>query len=81
MLPLCNIVLPINAAKFFASVSQIAAFEIYDFNDAIHSMLDIEPTQPFSLSFKELGFDSRYMLNNLGTMLIFYALYPVLMLV
>ena len=43
-------------------------------------MLDLEPTEPFSLSFKELGFESRYMLNNLGTMLIFYALYPVSML-
>ena len=81
MLPLCNVVLPINAAKFFGSISQIAAFEIYDFGDHILALLNIPATEPFSDNFEELGFESKYMLNNLGTMLIFYLLYPILMLV
>ena len=81
MLPLCNIVLPINAAKFFKSISQIAAFEIYDMNDFFHKTLDISPTEPFSDNFEELGFESQYILNNMGVMVIFYLLYPVLMIV
>ena len=65
---------------FFSSISQIAAFEVYDFGDHIHDLLDIPPTEPFSDNFEELGFESKYVLNNLGTMLIFYLLYPILML-
>ena len=42
-------------------------------------MLNIEPTEPFNDNFNELGFESRYMLNNLGTMVVFYILYPLLM--
>ena len=29
---------------------------------------------------EELGFESRYMLNNMGTMIIFYIIYPLLVL-
>ena len=78
MLPLCKVELPINASKFFKGISEIAAFEIYDLNDPIHKMLNIMPTEPFSENFGELGFESKYMLNNLGTMMFFYILYPVL---
>ena len=80
MLPLCHVILPINAAKFFGSISSIAAFEIYDFGDHIHDLLDIPATEPFSDNFEELGFESRYMLNNMGTMLLLYISYPILML-
>ena len=81
MLPLCNIALPINAAKFFKTISQIAAFEIYDMNDFYHNLLNIPPTEAFSDNFEELGFESRYILNNVGAMVLFYLLYPVLMIV
>ena len=81
MLPLCNIALPINAAKFFKIISQIAAFEIYDTNDFFHKVLNIPPTEPYSDNFEDLGFESQYMLNNTSIMVAFYLLYPVLMIV
>lgn len=81
MLPLCKVVLPINAAKFFKSISEIAAFEVYDMNDAYHGMLSIPPTDPFSDNFEELGFESKYILNNMGVMVFFYLLYPVFLII
>lgn len=80
MLPLCQVVLPINASKFFGAIAQIATFEIYDLNDHINDILDVPDTEPVSDNFEELGFESKYMLNNMGTMLIFYLIYPVFML-
>ena len=47
-------------------------------NDPIHNLLNIEPTEPFSDNFEQLGFESRYMLNNMGTMIFFILAYPIL---
>ena len=81
MLPLCNVILPINAAKFFGTISSIAAFEVYDFGEPINKMLDVPATEPYNDNFEELGFESRYMLNNMGTLFFFYPAYPALMLI
>ena len=78
MLPLTKVTLPANARIFFESIFQIAAFDFYDLNDFWHEKLNIEPTEPFNDNFNELGFESRYMLNNMGTMFFFILLYPVL---
>ena len=40
--------------------------------------LKIDPTEPFNDNFNELGLGTRYMLNNLGTLLIFFLVYPTL---
>ena len=81
LLPLCKVTLPINAANFFQTIFQIAAFAFYDTNDMLHYLLSLEPSEPFNDNLGELGFESRYILNNMGTMLIFYIVYPVCMLV
>ena len=48
--------------------------------DIIHELLDVEASDPFNLNFEDLGLESRYVLNNLGTMMFFYILYPALVL-
>lgn len=63
------------------SIFQIAAFDFYDLNDHLHDWLNIEPTEPFNDNFNELGFESRYMLNNMGTMILFVLAYPFLLIV
>ena len=80
LLPLMNVQLPSNAAIFFKSIFQIAAFDFYDFNDIIHEVLDLEPTEPFNENFEDIGFESKYMINNMGTMIFFYIIYPLLIL-
>ena len=81
MLALINVVLPINAAKFFRVIAKIAAFQIIDMNDFFHKMLDISPTEPYGKNFEELGFESQYILNCMSIMVFFYVLYPVSILI
>jgi len=78
LLPLMKVTLPENAQTFFQSIFQIAAFDFYDTNDLLHSLLDIPETEPYNESFEELGFESRYVLNNMGTMIFFYLAFPLL---
>ena len=80
MLPLCKVNLPANAAKFFNSIFQIAAFDFYDLNEIIDSLLDLEVTDPLTPNFEKIGFESRGFLNNMGTMIFFYVFYPLLIL-
>ena len=81
LLPLMKVQLPSNAAIFFKSIFQIASFDFYDLNDIIHEVLDLEPTEPFNENFEDIGFESKYMINNMGTMIFFYILYPLLILI
>ena len=48
----------------------IAAFDIYEIGDDVHRILDIEPTDPVNDNFNQLGLESQYFINNMGTMLI-----------
>jgi len=81
ILPLCKVDLPASAAKFYNTIFQIAAFDIYDLGDIIDSLLDLEETDPLTESFEKIGFESRGFLHNMGTMIFFYVLYPFLILV
>jgi len=79
-MPLLHVILPNNAQTFFESIFQIAAFDFYDTGDMLHSLLQIEETEPFNDNFEDLGFQSLYILNNMGTMIFFYAAFPFLVL-
>ena len=76
LMPLLKVVLPGNVYVFFSAIFQIAAFDYYDTNDMLHELLDVPETDPYNESFGELGFESRYLLNNLGTMLFFFLAIP-----
>ena len=74
-MPLFQVILPSNCGLFFKQVMEIAAFDFYEFGDIIHSKFEIEETEPVSEGFEQIGFESQYFLVNMGTMVIFYAIY------
>ena len=78
---LCNVTLPPDTATFYASIAKISSFDFYDTNEKINEALNLQPTESFTESFKTLGFDSIYALNNIGPMIIFYIVYPFLVLI
>ena len=79
MIPLCSVIFPINFAQFISKIHSIAAFDIFETGEYIEEYLDIESAEPFNANFEELGMESTYMLNNLGTLALFYIAYPVLL--
>ena len=77
ILPLMKVILPVSASQFFQQINAVAAFEFYDIGDILLETLQLEPTDPLSDGFEKLGFESRYFLNNMGTMILFYVSYPL----
>ena len=78
LLPLCDVSLPANTLDFLHKIFEIAAFEIYpNLGDDINWLLNLEPTEPMAKGFEELGYESVYIFNNMGTMAIFFIGYPV----
>ena len=81
LMPLCDVSLPANVLDFFGKIFEIAAFDIYpNLGENINWLLNLEPTEPMTKGFEELGFESVYILNNMGTMTIFFIGYPALIL-
>ena len=55
---------------FFISMMTIAAFDIYEIGDDVNNILDLEPTEPVNNNFNRLGLESRYFINNVGTLML-----------
>lgn len=53
----------------------IAAVDIFETGDIIHAMMSIEPTDAVDENFGSLGFESKYFLVNLGSMVVFVIFY------
>lgn len=66
---------------FFEEMFKVAAFDFYDTGDMINDTLKLLPTEPLNINFEELGFESRYLLNNMGTMIFMFIIYPMLMII
>jgi len=79
--PLFLIQLPGNASVFFKELMRIAAFDIIELNDQLDWFFGLEPTEPINSNFEAIGFESVYLLHNLGTLLIAYFFYPFMCLV
>ena len=79
MMPLFKIQMPASAGGFFASIMTIAAFDLYDFSEALHEIFMIPPTGSMSSNFETIGFESSYFLVNMGSMLLFYIFYLLLL--
>ena len=47
----------------------------------VHETLDLVPIEPKNSNFEELGFESRYLINNMGTMVFMFLIYPVLFII
>lgn len=79
MMPLFQVVLPANAGLFFKAVMSIAAFDFYDFTDAVHMLFEVEPTDPIDSHFEAIGFESQYLLVNMGSLFIGYIFYAMML--
>ena len=74
--------LPANTLTFLKGIYSIASFDFYpNLNDNINELLNLLPTKPMTEGLADLGFDTNFILNNLGTMVIFFLGNIVLVLV
>ena len=48
----------------------IAAFDFYDVQDIVHDTFNLPPTDPVNEQFNVLGFESKYLLINMGTLML-----------
>ena len=60
---------------------KIAAFDIINVDSTINKLLNLNETEPLSPNFRKLGFESIYITNNMGSLLIAFILYPLLFIV
>ena len=54
---------------------EIAAFDIIEIGEPLDKMLSVEPTDPINQNFEAVGFESIYLLNNMGTLSIAYFIW------
>jgi len=79
-MPTFNVALPANAGYFFRIVLQIASFDIIDVDWYYRKLFRLPPTEPVNINFNMLGFESTYYISNLGTLVLVYLLFAILIL-
>jgi len=78
---LINIMLPANASIFFGSLLQIAGFDFVPTDDMFVYLFDIEET-PISTNFEYLGYETRQVLYNAGSLSLVIMLFlPFLLII
>lgn len=80
MLPLFKITVPANAGMFFSQIMQIAAFDFFETGPYIDALLGLPPSEPLNANFEAVGFESLYLLHNMGTLFIAFVAYFTLVL-
>jgi len=78
MMPLLTVILPANAGIFFAQIMHITAFEVFDTKPYLDSYLRLEPADPVNANFEAVGLESIYFPQNLGTLLLAFVFYLVM---
>jgi len=81
LLPLFDIVLPDNAAAFFAQLMTIAAFAIIPTDPIFGFLLGASPNDlplPLSDNFMQVGFATTYISNNMGTLFFSLMYFPIM---
>ena len=76
-MPLFKTNIPANAGLFFKQIMQIAAFDLIEINEPLDKLLDLDPTEPINENFEAVGFESIYLLNNMGTLAIAYLIWAI----
>ena len=67
-MPLNNIALPASCYKLFEDLISIASFDFFEPTE--HFDFNITETKPFSPKFEQLGYPSRNILENMGSIAI-----------
>jgi len=77
LMPLFDITLPANAGVFFNGLMTFTAFDIIDTSPYLDWMLQLEPTDPVNNKFEAVGFESIFLLHNLGSLVLAFLYYPL----
>ena len=62
-------------------IIQIAAFDFIDLTEFYSNLFNIELTEAIDDNFNEIGFGSRYILVNMGTLGLFFLIYVILVVI
>ena len=77
-MPLLHIELPALCGIFFGFLMQIASFDLIPIDNYVDEHTPLTPRDPINQNFEAVGFESLYVLINLGSMLILFILFPAL---
>ena len=77
-MPLLHIELPALCGIFFGFLMQIASFDLIPIDNYIDEHTPMTPKDPINQNFEAVGFESLYVIINLGSMLILFVLFPTL---
>ena len=81
LLPLMQVVIPPFCGIFFGFLMKIASFDIIPIGDLIDEYGGMTPRDPINANFEAIGFESMYLVTNLGTILIVICSFPILALI
>ena len=79
-MPLLKIELPALCGIFFSYLMKIASFDLIPIDNYLDEHVDMTPRDPINNNFEAIGFESMYVIINLGSMLILFVLFPLLVL-
>ena len=70
-LNLMPMIVPANALIFFSYIFSVASFDPIDIQEPVEEFFDLKQTDGVELAsnFVELGYESSYLLSNLGSLL------------
>ena len=79
MLPLTDIVMPVNIGLVFNILMKIAAIDVINTDTLYRSMFNFEETEALSDNFRLVGFESLWQIYNLGSIALFVAAIPLML--
>ena len=79
MLPLFNIRMPSNLNVVFKIIMNIAAFDILPTDYIYDLIFKVDQKEPLSTKFEAMGFESLWLIYNLGSLLLISLSIPLLM--
>ena len=78
MLPLFNISMPSNLSIVFKIIMNIAAFDILPTDYIYDLIFKVENKEPLSANFEAMGFESLWLIYNLGSLFLISLCIPIL---
>lgn len=72
---------PVNAGYFFAETIKVSAFNFFEVEPATNFLFYLDPTGALTEKLEQLGIESKYLLNNMGSLTLVFVAYPIMMLI
>ena len=79
---LVNVSTPTNAQLFFSKLLSIVAFDIIDgtpIEAMIGDLFVLQETDPLTINFDALGYESSLFVPNMGSLIFAYLLFPIVL--